>query len=79
MGRLHLLVLDAESGAIDPELNPLPGTPAYARFSIDRGRLAWVTPSGQDGNESAVQVLGWSKDDFGEIKTIGAQDLYVLP
>jgi hypothetical protein len=78
LGRLHLLVLDAESGAIDPELAPLPGTPALPRFSIDQGRLAWVSPSGQDGNESAVQVLGWTDDDFGEIKTTGAQDLYIL-
>ena len=78
LGRLHLLVLDAGSGAIDPELAPLPGTPALPRFSIDQGRLAWVSPSGQDGNESAVQVLGWTKDDFGEIKTTGARDLYIL-
>jgi hypothetical protein len=78
LGRLHLLVLDAGSGAVDPELAPLPGTPALPRFSIDQGRLAWVSPSGQDGNESAVQVLGWTNDDFGEIKTTGAQDLYIL-
>jgi hypothetical protein len=78
VGRLHLLVLDAESGAIDPDLAPLPGTPALPRFSIDQGRLAWVSPSGQDGRESAVQVLGWTDDDFGEIKTTGAQDLYIL-
>jgi hypothetical protein len=78
VGRLHLLVLDAESGEIDPELAPLPGTPALPRFSIDQGRLAWVSPSGQDGNESAVQVLGWTDDDFGEVKTTGAADLYIL-
>jgi hypothetical protein len=57
---------------------PLAGTPALSRFSIDDGRLAWVTPSGQDGQESSVQVLGWKGDDFGEIQTIPARDLFIV-
>ena len=78
VGRLHLLVLDPDSGAIDAELAPLPGVPALRRFSIDKGRLAWVSPSGQDGQESAVQVLGWSRDNFGGIQTIPARDLFIV-
>jgi hypothetical protein len=77
VGRLHLVIIDAESGAIAPD-SPLPGVPALGRFSIDVGRLAWVNPSGQDGQESTVQVLGWSNDDFGEIQTIPARDLYIV-
>jgi hypothetical protein len=77
VGRLHLVVIDAETGAIEPE-SPLPGVPALGRFSIDIGRLAWVSPPGQDGQESTVQVLGWSDDDFGEIQTIPARDLYIV-
>jgi hypothetical protein len=77
VGRLHLVVVDAETGAIEPE-SPLPGVPALGRFSIDVGRLAWVSPPGQDGQESTVQVLGWSHDDFGEIQTIPARDLYIV-
>jgi hypothetical protein len=78
VGRLHLIVLHPETGAIDAELAPLPGAPALRRFSIDKGRLAWVSPSGQDGQESAVQVLGWSKDNFGGIQTIPAKDLFIV-
>jgi hypothetical protein len=78
IGRLHLIVIDSETGAIEPSETPLPAEPALRRFSIDVGRLAWVSPSGQDGEQSAVQVLGWSKDDFGEIRTIPARDLFIV-
>ena len=78
IGRLHLIVLDRDTGSINSSLTPLPGVPALGRFSIDAGRLAWVSPSGQDGQESAVQVLGWSNDEFGEIRTVPAKDLYIV-
>jgi hypothetical protein len=71
-------VLDPVTGAVDASLAPLPGVPALRRFSIDTGRLAWVSPPGQDGQESSVQVLGWSHDDFGEVRTIPAKDLYIV-
>jgi hypothetical protein len=76
VGRLHLLVLDPETGEVTTE-SPLQGTPALRRFFIDKGRLAWVTPRGQDGQESAVHVLGWKGDDFGEIKTEPGSELYL--
>jgi hypothetical protein len=78
VGRLHLRVIDPSTGTIDEEIAPLPGTPALRRFSMDTGRLAWVNPRGQDGQESTVQVLGWSEDDFGEIRTIPARDLFIV-
>jgi hypothetical protein len=37
-----------------------------------------VSPSGQDGQESSVQILGWSNDAFGEIRTIPSRDLYIV-
>lgn len=76
VGRLHLLVLDPETGAV-AEGSPLPGEPALRRFSIDKGLLAWVTPRGQDGRESVVQMLGWKGDEFGEIETEPGSDLYL--
>ena len=76
VGRLHLLVLDPETGAV-AEDSPLQGVAALRRFSIDQGRLAWVTPRGQDGRESTVLVLGWRGDDFGEIEPDSASDLYL--
>ncbi|MEZ0239272.1 MAG: hypothetical protein ACAH65_00605, partial [Chloroflexota bacterium] len=78
VGRLRLIVLDPETGTIDPTATPLAGAPALRMFSVDVGRLAWVTPSGQDGQESAVQVLGWSRNNFGEIRTIPAKDLFLV-
>jgi WD40-like Beta Propeller Repeat len=78
IGRLHLVVLDPETGTIEADLTPLPGAPALRKFTIDSGRLAWVSPSGQDGQESAVQVLGWLRDEFGEIRTIPARDLLIV-
>ncbi len=78
VGRLHLVVLDPETGTLDAELKPLAGEPALRRFSIDKGRLAWVSPRGQDGQESAVQVLGWQGRNFGEIRTIPSKDLFIV-
>jgi hypothetical protein len=78
VGRLHLVALDPKTGAVVSGPEPLPGAPALRRFSIDVGRLAWVSPSGQDGQESSVQVLGWSNTSFGELKTIPAKALYIV-
>ena len=76
VGRLHLLVIDPDTGEV-AEGSPLQGEPALRRFSIDKGLLAWVTPRGQDGRESIVQVLGWKGDEFGEIETEPGSDLYL--
>ena len=57
---------------------PLSGEPSLRRFSIEKGRLAWVSPSGQNGQESAVLVLGWEGRNFGEIQTVPAKDLFIV-
>jgi hypothetical protein len=75
-GRLHLVVIEPETGAIADQ--PLPGEPALRRFSIDANRLAWVSPSGQDGHESSLQVLGWRGDVFGQIHSEPAADLLII-
>ena len=54
VGTLQLIVLDPMSGNIESSLTPRPGGPAMRGFSIELGRLAWVSPSGQDGAESSV-------------------------
>jgi len=76
-GRLHLLVIEPATGAIAEE-QPLPGEPALRRFSIDANRLAWVSPSGQDGHESSLQVLGWRGDVFGQIHSEPAPNLLIV-
>ena len=77
VGRLRLVVIDPATGAITSQ-EPLPGTPALRRFSIDVNRLAWLSPPGQDGQQSSLRVLGWDGDSFGEIHTEPAQDLLIL-
>jgi hypothetical protein len=78
VGTIQLLVLDAAVGAIDPSFAPLPGTPAMRGFSMDDGRLAWVSPPGQNGEQSTVHVLAWSSDTFGEVSTIPATSLFMV-
>ena len=77
VGRLHLVVIDAASGAVIAE-QLQPGVPSLRRFSIDTNRLAWVSPPGQDGQESSLQVLGWTGDTFGEIQSEPAPELFIL-
>jgi hypothetical protein len=76
-GRLHLLVIDPATGSLRPG-EPLSGVPALRRFSIDENRLAWVSPSGQDGHESALTVLGWDGDTFGQIHAEQDANLLIL-
>jgi hypothetical protein len=78
VGRLNLVVLDPAAGGVDPTVTPLPGVPALRRFSIEKGRLAWVSPSGQDGQDSSVLVLGWSGSEFGEMRAIPAKQMYLV-
>lgn len=77
-GRLQLIVLDPETGSVDQTVEPLQGEPALPGFSINEGRLAWVTPPGQDGRQSSVAVLAWHGREFGHVETIPAQELLVL-
>jgi hypothetical protein len=78
LGTLRLFVIDPVSGLIDPAVDPLPAATALRGFSIDEGRLAWVTPPGQDGEASHVQVLAWTGDEFGQVRSIAADRLFVV-
>lgn len=77
-GLLWLLIVDPETATVDRSLSPLSGVPALHGFSMNRGRLAWVSPPGQDGDESSVKVLAWKGRAFGHVETLPAQDLIVL-
>ena len=78
VGTLRLIVLDPDTLQIDPSSDPLPGVAALRGVSMDKGRLAWVTPPGQDGEGSHVQVLGWHGRSFGQVRTIQADKLFVV-
>lgn len=78
VGTLRLIVPDPITGAVDPAHDPLPGVAALRGISINAGRLAWVTPPGQDGEGSHVQILAWSGDDFGQVRTIQGERVVVV-
>jgi hypothetical protein len=78
VGTLQLVVLDRAHGRIAQNLKPLPSVSALRGFSIDSGRLAWVSPPGQNGNQSVVQVLAWSADTYGQIETQPAGQPFIV-
>ena len=78
VGALRLFAIDAETGEIDETVDPLPGVAALRGFSIGAGRLAWVTPPGQDGESSHVQVLAWDGDEFGRVRSVAADRFFVV-
>ncbi len=77
VGTLRLIVLTEDGWGIDATIDPLPGVTALRGVSINLGRLAWVTPPGQNGEGSHVQVLGWNGRDFGQVRSIQADKLFV--
>jgi hypothetical protein len=78
VGTLRLIVIDAETGTMKADVDPLPGVAALRGFSIGEGRLAWVTPPGQDGESSHVHVLGWDGEEFGQVRSIAADRFFVV-
>jgi hypothetical protein len=78
VGTLRLVAIDPVTGAINPAIDPLPAATALRGFSIDEGRLAWVTPPGQDGESSHVHVLAWTGDEFGQVRSVAADSFFVV-
>jgi hypothetical protein len=78
VGTLQLFVLDRAHGRIAQNLQPLPSVASLRGFSIDSGRLAWVSPPGQNGNQSVVQVLAWSADTYGQVETQPAGQPFIV-
>ena len=78
LGRLTLLRLDREAGRLlRPDGAPT-DVPALSGFSIGDGRLAWVTPHGQDAQGSKVQVVAWSGDGVGATESVPGEDVVVV-
>jgi hypothetical protein len=51
---------------------------ALAGFSIGKGRLAWATPRGQDGQGSRLQVVAWKNDAVGSIESRESSEVLVV-
>ena len=80
IGPLWLVILDPAVGGPIPMDQPLqaPGLVATRGFSLQEGRLGWVTPPGQDGQPSSVHVLGWSGNEFGQVQTVPGGSLQIV-
>jgi len=78
IGRLSLYRLDAGSGELVRAKGAPRDVPALPGFSIGDGRLAWVTPHGQDAEGSKVQVVAWSGDGVGQVESVPADDVLVV-
>jgi hypothetical protein len=74
IGDLTLYSVDASSG----RLQTLNRVAALAGFSIGRGRLAWATPKGQDGQGNRVQVVAWTKDSVGSVESRESTEVLVV-
>jgi hypothetical protein len=74
IGDLTLYSVDAATGRIQT----LKQVAALAGFSIGKGRLAWATPRGQDGQGSRVQVLAWTKDAVGTVESLESSEALVV-
>lgn len=77
LGSLRLYVVDPATGALSGSSDRLDGAPALRGFSLGMGRLAWITPPGQDGEGSRVHVVAWSLGDFGTIESPPGSELIV--
>lgn len=51
---------------------------ALAGFSIGKGRLAWATPKGQDGQGNRVQVVAWTRDSVGSVESRESTEALVV-
>lgn len=65
-GVLSLYTLDTNTGRADLANPHLDKAPAYAGFSIRKGRLTWSAPA--DDGDRTVQVLAWKGDTFGRLE-----------
>jgi hypothetical protein len=78
IGRLTLLRLDRETGRLSRPDGAPTDVPALPGFSIGNGRLAWVTPRGQDAEGSKVQVVAWSGDGVGATESVPGEGVVVV-
>jgi hypothetical protein len=74
IGDLTLYSVDPASGKVVT----LKRVAALAGFSIGKGRLAWATPRGQDGQGNRVQVVAWTKDSVGSVESRESTEALVV-
>ena len=74
IGDLTLYSVDPATG----KTRSLHRVASLAGFSIGKGRLAWATPRGQDGQGSRLQVVAWTNDAVGSIESRESSEVLVV-
>ena len=77
IGSLTLYMLADGAWQLDP-LHQLVGVPALRGFAIGAGELVWVTPPDAAGQGSHIEVIGWTKDGFGTVRSVPGARLIVI-
>jgi hypothetical protein len=77
-GRLTLFRVDPERGTLDRLKGAPVEEPALAGFSIGDGRVAWVAPSGADGEGSHIHVAAWVGSDVGTAESVPGQGIVII-
>jgi hypothetical protein len=78
VGRLTLYRVDADRERLEIVDGAPVDVAALPGFSIGDGRLAWVTPPGQGGEGSRVQIAAWSEDEIGTIESRPGDEVVVV-
>ena len=78
IGRLSLFRADPAAGGLELLDNAPNGVAALAGFSIGDGRLAWASPPGQSGEGSRIQIVAWSVDGVGSVRSAPGKDLVIV-
>ncbi len=81
-GRLSLYQIDPVTGAVNLDKPLLADAPAFEGFSLRHGRLAWTAPapgaSGDDPEDTTVEVLAWSGESVGHLAVHGKRGAIVV-
>jgi hypothetical protein len=77
-GRLTVLAIDPETGAIAEGDPLLPTTMARRGFSIGSDRVAWVAPS-EDNVDGELRIRAWTSDGVGGLRVVSPEQEEVLP
>jgi hypothetical protein len=78
IGRLSLFRVDPETGRLDTLKGAPTEEPALAGYSIGQGRVAWVGPSGENGEGSHIHVAAWVGRDVGTAESAPGQGIIVV-
>jgi hypothetical protein len=78
VGRLTLYRVDPLTGQLDRLKGAPVEEPALAGFSIGDGRVAWVGPSGEDGEGSHIHVAAWVGRDVGTAESVPGQGIVII-